>query len=214
MRAPPCLQSWFKINGPPVQLPKNATDITTAATIIQLAVPHLKLVLDPMLYLKAAPKPKGIPKVIHMTMRSKHSLAPHQILSIVSWGWCVARVRPCVDRQGHTGCVLVCVFAGARLTMLHNCKAATLTRLCARAVSCRAVLLRVMCRYNKGYSLLLYDNRDINAYMRTYYPGFVPSERRTAEGWDGMHGMWQRVRVKEAVRTIAWRCAPAAQNLS
>jgi hypothetical protein len=93
------------------------TDITTAATIIQLAVPDLKLVLDPLLYLKAVPKPKGIPKVIHMTMRSKHSLAPHQILSIVSWGW-----------------------------------------------------------YNRGYALLLYDNKDINAYMRRFYPAFVPSK--------------------------------------
>lgn len=112
------LQSWFKINGPPVQLPKNVTDITTAATIIQLAVPDLKLVLDPLLYLKAAPKPKGIPKVIHMTMKSKHSLAPHVLLSIISWGW-----------------------------------------------------------YNRGYALLLYDNRDINAYMREFYPGFVPSKQ-------------------------------------
>jgi hypothetical protein len=43
-------------------------------------------------------------------------------------------------------------------------------------VLCHVVLCRVMYRYNKGYSLLLYDNRDINAYMRTYYPGFVPSE--------------------------------------
>lgn len=63
------------------------TDVTTAATIIQLAVPDLKLVLDPLLYLKAMQRPKGIPKVIHMTLRSKHSLAPHQILSIISWGW-------------------------------------------------------------------------------------------------------------------------------
>lgn len=199
IRAPPCLQSWFKVNGPPVLLPKNMTDITTAATIIQLAVPHLKLVLDPMLFLKSAPKPKGIPKVIHMTLRSKHSLAPHQILSIVSWGWCVTSRSPvcvclCVS-VCMLMCVCVCVVAGAMLTMLHNCKAATLTRLCARAVLRRAVLRRVMCRYNKGYSLLLYDNKDINAYMRTYYPGFVPCEWESAEGWDGMHGMWQWVRA-------------------
>jgi hypothetical protein len=84
-----------------VTLPKNMTDITTAATIIQLAVPHLKLVLDPMLFLKAAPKPKGIPKVIHMTLRSKHSLAPHQILSIVSWGW---YVNLCLSVSVHVCC--------------------------------------------------------------------------------------------------------------
>jgi len=82
-----CPQTFFKVNGPVVQLPQNMTDVTTAATIIQLAVPDLKLVLDPMLYLKAMQRPKGIPKVIHMTLRSKHSLAPHQILSIISWGW-------------------------------------------------------------------------------------------------------------------------------
>lgn len=98
--------------------------------------------------------------------------------------------------------------------MLHNCKAATLARLCARAVSCRVVLRCVMCRYNKGYSLLLYDNKDINAYMRTYYPGFVPCEWESAEGWDayGMHGMLQWVQAEEAVRSVAWWYAPAAED--
>jgi hypothetical protein len=111
------LQEFFKVNGPLVQLPRNVTDITTAATIIQLAVPQLKLVLDPLLYLKAAPKHKGFPKIIHMTMRNKHILAPHQILSIISWGY-----------------------------------------------------------YHKGYALLLYDNHDITAYMKQFYPGFIPSK--------------------------------------
>jgi hypothetical protein len=72
-----------------VNLPNNVTDITTAATIIQIAVPELKLVMDPLLYLRALPKPQGVPKIIHMTMASKHRLAPHQILSIISWGWYV-----------------------------------------------------------------------------------------------------------------------------
>jgi hypothetical protein len=73
-----------------VQLPRNATDITTAATLIQLAVPSLRLVLDPLLFLRAAPQPgasAGIPKLIHMTLRDKRALAPHHILSIISWGW-------------------------------------------------------------------------------------------------------------------------------
>lgn len=75
------LHDFFQVNGPAVHLPKNATDITTAATLIQLAVPELKLVLDPMLYLKAFTKPNhGIPKLIHMTTGSKHSLAPHQVM--------------------------------------------------------------------------------------------------------------------------------------
>lgn len=84
---PGCLQAYFKVGGPAVNLPNNMTDITTAATIIQLAVPELKLVMDPLLYLKALPKPSGMPKIIHMTMASKRTLAPHQILSIISWGW-------------------------------------------------------------------------------------------------------------------------------
>lgn len=73
------LQAFFKVNGPDVQLPSNRTDITTAATIIQLAVPELTLVMDPLLYLRALPKPQGLPKLIHMTMANKHSLAPHQV---------------------------------------------------------------------------------------------------------------------------------------
>lgn len=32
-------------------------------------------------------------------------------------------------------------------------------------------------RYNKGYALLLYDNSDISAYMKQFYPGFMPSEQ-------------------------------------
>jgi hypothetical protein len=87
--SPATLQAYFKIDGPVVNLPKNVTDITTAATIIQIAVPELKLVMDPLLYLRALPKPQGVPKIIHMTMASKHRLAPHQILSIISWGWYV-----------------------------------------------------------------------------------------------------------------------------
>jgi hypothetical protein len=85
------LQHFFNIDGPVVQLPPNITDITTAATLIQLALTsaqrELRLVLDPLLYLKATQKTQHIPRLIHMTLRSKHSLAPHQILSIISWGW-------------------------------------------------------------------------------------------------------------------------------
>lgn len=40
-------------------------------------------------------------------------------------------------------------------------------------------------RYNKGYALLLYDNSDISAYMKQFYPGFMPSEQD-----QHMHGGW------------------------
>lgn len=151
MRAPPCLQSWFKINGPPVLLPKNMTDITTAATIIQLAVPHLKLVLDPMLFLKAAPKPKGIPKVIHMTLRSKHSLAPHQILSIVSWGWCVTPRPPVCVSLYVLMCVLLLPAQGsrccttARLQHWQDCVPVLCRAVLCCAVSCAGTTRAIRC---------------------------------------------------------------------
>lgn len=87
------LQAFFNVNGPDVQLPSNRTDITTAATIIQLAVPELTLVMDPLLYLRALPKPQGMPKLIHMTMANKHSLAPHQV-------GCVTAQRVCQQCVG------------------------------------------------------------------------------------------------------------------
>jgi hypothetical protein len=81
-----CFQEFLRVNGPELHLPRDATDITTATTIMQLAAPDVQLVLDPLLYLKVQPQPAGIPKLIHMTMKDKHQLAPHQILSMLSWG--------------------------------------------------------------------------------------------------------------------------------
>jgi hypothetical protein len=81
-----CLQAYLKVNGPVLQLPKMMTDITKAHTIIHLAAPNLTLVLDPLLYLKTLSRGPGIPKLIHMTLKDKHLLAPHQILSMLSWG--------------------------------------------------------------------------------------------------------------------------------
>lgn len=81
-----CLQAYLKVNGPVLQLPKMMTDITKAQTIIHLAAPNLTLVLDPLLYLKTLSRGPGIPKLIHMTLKDKHLLAPHQILSMLSWG--------------------------------------------------------------------------------------------------------------------------------
>lgn len=46
----------------------------------------LRAVHGPRSYLKTLGKPPGIPRLIHMTMRDKHKLAPHQILSMLSWG--------------------------------------------------------------------------------------------------------------------------------
>jgi hypothetical protein len=81
-----CLQEFLRVNGPELRLPREMTDITTATTIMQLAAPDIQLVLDPLLYLRVQPQPSGIPKLIHMTMKDKHQLAPHQILSMLSWG--------------------------------------------------------------------------------------------------------------------------------
>eukprot|EP00878_Enallax_costatus_P032211 GHUV01035344.1.p1 GENE.GHUV01035344.1~~GHUV01035344.1.p1 ORF type:complete len:161 (-),score=36.04 GHUV01035344.1:822-1304(-) len=111
------LQEFLHVNGPVLQLPKNITSISTATTIIHLAAPELQIILDPLLYLRLLPHSQGIPKLIHMTMKDKNQLAPHQILSVLSWG-----------------------------------------------------------RFNKGYTLLLYDNDDIERYMQQYFPGFMPSE--------------------------------------
>lgn len=80
------LQEFLRVNGPELRLPRTMTDITTATTIMQLAAPDIQLVLDPLLYLRVLPQPEGIPKLIHMTMKDKHQLAPHQILSMLSWG--------------------------------------------------------------------------------------------------------------------------------
>ncbi|KAF8072583.1 HOC1 [Scenedesmus sp. PABB004] len=80
------LEAYLQVNGPVLRLPRNATDITTAATILQLAAPGLKLVLDPLLYLQLLPEPRGVPRVIHMTLRDKRALAPHQLLCMLSWG--------------------------------------------------------------------------------------------------------------------------------
>lgn len=115
----PHSQTFLKVNGPLLKLPKDMTKMTTATTIIHLATPELQVVLDPLLYLKSLPHPKGIPNLIHMTMKNKHQLAPHQILSMLSWG-----------------------------------------------------------RFNKGYTLLVYDNDDIAGYMQQYFPGFIPSKQR------------------------------------
>eukprot|EP00878_Enallax_costatus_P033114 GHUV01036501.1.p1 GENE.GHUV01036501.1~~GHUV01036501.1.p1 ORF type:complete len:355 (+),score=71.00 GHUV01036501.1:716-1780(+) len=110
------LQEFLHVNGPVLQLPKNITSISTATTIIHLAAPELQIILDPLLYLRLLPHSQGIPKLIHMTMKDKNQLAPHQILSVLSWG-----------------------------------------------------------RFNKGYTLLLYDNDDIERYMQQYFPGFMPT---------------------------------------
>ncbi|KAF6250968.1 hypothetical protein COO60DRAFT_705835 [Scenedesmus sp. NREL 46B-D3] len=80
------LQEFLRVNGPVLHLPRESTDITTATTIMQLAAPDIQLVLDPLLYLKVLPQPSGIPKLIHMTMKDKRQLAPHQMLSMLSWG--------------------------------------------------------------------------------------------------------------------------------
>lgn len=80
------LQEFLRVNGRELRLPRTMTDITTATTIMQLAAPDIQLVLDPLLYLRVLPQPEGIPKLIHMTMKDKHQLAPHQILSMLSWG--------------------------------------------------------------------------------------------------------------------------------
>ena len=111
------MQEFLQVNGPVLQLPKNVTNISTATTIIHLAAPELQIILDPLLYLRLLPHPQGIPKLIHMTLKDKNQLAPHQILSVLSWG-----------------------------------------------------------RFNKGYTLLLYDNDDVERYMQHYFPGFMPSK--------------------------------------
>lgn len=113
------LQDWLGLGGPIVNVPQQAVDITTVNTLVQLATPHLKLVLDPLLYLQLLPTVSGIPKVIHMTMRSKLSIAPHQVISIISWG-----------------------------------------------------------KFNQGYALLLYDDKDMELYISRYYPNFLPTYKR------------------------------------
>lgn len=156
------LARWLGLEGGggAITPPKEVTDVTTLATLVQLAAPGLQLVLDPLLFLRAAdgadsgaahggggddahggvhggmhgggaaphaaragggggssngsagssgsgsthgqgsagpPRAGGaaagppraaaaIPKLIHMTLRSKHRLLPHQALSILSWG--------------------------------------------------------------------------------------------------------------------------------
>jgi hypothetical protein len=49
-------------------------------------------------------------------------------------------------------------------------------------------------RYNKGYALLLYDNSDISAYMKQFYPGFMPSEQD-----QHMHGGWWSYSATEPI---------------
>eukprot|EP00882_Tetradesmus_deserticola_P004989 GHRQ01005258.1.p1 GENE.GHRQ01005258.1~~GHRQ01005258.1.p1 ORF type:complete len:487 (+),score=147.82 GHRQ01005258.1:737-2197(+) len=80
------LQEFLRVNGPLLHLPREVTDITTATTIMQLAAPDIQLVLDPLLYLKVLPEPSGIPKLVHMTVKDKRQVAPHQLLSMLSWG--------------------------------------------------------------------------------------------------------------------------------
>eukprot|EP00879_Flechtneria_rotunda_P017138 GHRR01017948.1.p1 GENE.GHRR01017948.1~~GHRR01017948.1.p1 ORF type:complete len:440 (+),score=114.38 GHRR01017948.1:815-2134(+) len=109
-------QKFLHVNGPVLQIPNEMTDISTVTTIMHLAAPGFNFVLDPLIYLKMLHKRShSIPKLIHMTTRDKHLLAPHQILSMLSWG-----------------------------------------------------------RYHKGYTLLLYDDSDIAAYMEHFYPAFMP----------------------------------------
>lgn len=63
----------------------NATNANARARKhAQIATPELQLVLDPLLYLKAAEAAGrlsngSMPKLIHMTMRSKHKVQAHQV---------------------------------------------------------------------------------------------------------------------------------------
>lgn len=86
--------------------------------------PAFDIILDPLLYLALLPHPDNdIPPLIHMTVSDKRQLAPHQILSVLSWG-----------------------------------------------------------RFNKGYTLLLYDDDDMATYIETYFPNFLPSKRHPRLG--------------------------------
>ncbi|KAI8468481.1 MAG: hypothetical protein J3K34DRAFT_459880 [Monoraphidium minutum] len=86
------LTAWMGLKGGAAALPRGPTNITTLSTIVELATPGLKLVLDPLLYLEAwdgrgtAEEEEGVPLMIHMTMRDKQLVPPHQVLSILSWG--------------------------------------------------------------------------------------------------------------------------------
>jgi mannosyltransferase OCH1-like enzyme len=102
-----------------LKIPDTVVDITTVNTLVQLVTPGLKLVLDPMMYLRSMTHSETIPKVIHMTMRSKHKVAPHQVLSILSWG-----------------------------------------------------------KLNHGYTLLMYDDADMEQYMKFFFPKFMDVYRR------------------------------------
>ncbi len=101
------MQKYLDVNGPELRLPRNTTDLPTAATIMQLAAPRATLVLDPLLYLRALQRPpsheaaaasgsdsssssrgapKQLPRLVHMTLRDKRALTPLQLLSLISWG--------------------------------------------------------------------------------------------------------------------------------